>query len=390
MEVRRSSRGAAGLAALLAALSVLGSAPSAGAASPAATVRIGLEAPLTGDQRSIGQGMLRGAELAADRLNAAGGIGGARVEIVPIDDAADPATGVKAATAAIAAGLDGVVGPYNSGVGAQTLPLYLQAGLVPIRLTSADATNGLGFTLQPMTYQIAPVAANALREWLDAGSVAIVYDDSTLYTRTVSSALRSELEAVGVRISAFEPIQPGAPSYAATIEKVVATGPDVVYLAAYYPEAGLMAKEMAAKKVTAKCVADYGAYDVGFVATAGVGAARRCPVVGVPAPDEFSGAKRYVRAYRAKFGAAPGVWSPYTYDSVNFLAAGVEAAGSWDASALTSALGRLAGFSGWTGPVTIDPATGNREPATVVVLRTDRRGGFHVDADWARAVDARI
>ena len=127
-------------------------------------MRIGLEAPLTGDQKSIGIGMLDGAKLAASEMNARGGLLGRKVEIVPIDDAADPATGKTAATAAIAEGLDGVVGPYNSGVGAETLPLYLAAGMVPIRLTSADATAGLGFTLQPMTSQIAPVAADALTD----------------------------------------------------------------------------------------------------------------------------------------------------------------------------------------------------------------------------------
>ena len=87
---------------------------------------------------------------------------------MPINDAADPATGKEAAAAAIAEGLDAVVGPYNSGVGAETLPLYLAAGLVPIRLTSADSTAGLGFTLQPMTSQITPAAATALTEYLDA------------------------------------------------------------------------------------------------------------------------------------------------------------------------------------------------------------------------------
>lgn len=67
---------------------------------------------------------------AADEANADGGVLGKQIEIVPIDDAADPATGVTAATRAIAAGLNGVVGPYNSAVGAKTLPLYLKAGVV--------------------------------------------------------------------------------------------------------------------------------------------------------------------------------------------------------------------------------------------------------------------
>ncbi|MFP5389091.1 MAG: ABC transporter substrate-binding protein, partial [Thermoleophilia bacterium] len=148
----------------LASLSLLaaGCGSSSSGDSSSNTFRVGLEAPLSGEQAVLGKGMLKGAELAATKLNAAKGILGKQVEVVPIDDAADPATGVKAAKSAIGAGLDGIVGPYNSGVGIETLPLYLKAGLVPIRLTSDNSTNGLGFTLQPMTYQIAPVASQAL------------------------------------------------------------------------------------------------------------------------------------------------------------------------------------------------------------------------------------
>ena len=36
--------------------------------------KIGLEGPLTGSQSDIGIGMLRGAQLAADEINAAGGV----------------------------------------------------------------------------------------------------------------------------------------------------------------------------------------------------------------------------------------------------------------------------------------------------------------------------
>ena len=131
-------------------------------------VRIGLEAPLSGDLEILGEGMLNGAELAADQLNEDGGLLGKDIEIVPIDDGGDAAIGVPAVEDAIDEGLDGVVGPYNSGVGVETLPLYEQAGLVPIRLTSDTDTEGFGFTLQPMGSQIAPVTAEALTDFIGA------------------------------------------------------------------------------------------------------------------------------------------------------------------------------------------------------------------------------
>jgi ABC-type branched-subunit amino acid transport system substrate-binding protein len=358
---------------------------ASGAPSAGGTVRIGLEGPLSGDQKNIGIGMLDGARLAAAQLNARGGLLGKRVQIVPIDDAADPATGVHAATAAINAGLDGVVGPYNSGVGAKTLPLYLAAGIVPIRLTSADATAGLGFTLQPMTSQIAPVAADALTHWIGAKSVAIIYDSTQLYTQSVSTALKGLLEQAGVTVTAFQPIDPGKKSYADVVTSVAASKPDVIYAATYYPEGGLIAKAMHQQRTSSRCIADYGSYDSAFVTTAGKAAAKQCPVVGVPAPSDFESSGPYVAAYRRKFGRAPGTWSPYAYDSVNLLAYGVSQTGGFTAGALTSELGKVHGWSGWTGYVTIEPSTGNRQPATVVVTTIDANGQLHVDQAWAKA-----
>jgi branched-chain amino acid transport system substrate-binding protein len=350
--------------------------------------RVGLEAPQSGDQAVLGEGMLRGAELAADRINAAGGISGRDVEIVPIDDAADPETGVEAAEAAIDDGLDGVIGPYNSSVGEETLPLYIEAGLVPIRLTSDISTNGQGLTLQPMTDQIAPVASRALTDWLDSKTVAIAYDPTPGYTLTVAEAVKRSLEKAGVEVTAYEQVKPGKDDYAALVDRVSAGEPDVIYAVVYFPEGGLIAKEIHERDLQSQCVADYASYDTGFVETAGVAAARACPVVGVPAPADFKGSNARLAEYREKFGEEPGTWSPYTYDSLNFLGAGIEAAGGTDAAALEKALKGLKGWRGWTGSVSIDPETGNRDPATVVIARAAADGGLHVDRGWAMAVGA--
>jgi branched-chain amino acid transport system substrate-binding protein len=162
----------------------------------------------------------------------------------------------------------------------------------------------------------------------------------------------------------------------------------VIYAAVYFPEGGLIAKEMLEGGVESQCIADYASYDTGFVETAGAAAARACPVVGVPAPEDFSGAADEVRRYEDEFGEAPGTWSPYTYDSVNFLADGAEQAGGTAITELGEALDAVEGWRGWTGTVTIDPENGNRQPATVVIVQTDENGDLHVDEGWAKAVGA--
>ena len=350
--------------------------------------RLGLEAPLSGEQAVLGKGMLRGVEMAATRLNDSDGVGGRQVEVVPIDDAADPTVGVKAAEAAIKEGLDGIVGPYNSSVGEKTLPIYIGAGLVPIRLTSDTSTSGLGYTLQPMSDQIAPVAAHALSDWLGAKRAAIAYDPTPGYTLTVAGAVKHLLESEGVEISAYMKVTPGKDDYSDVVNKLAATDPDVIYSAVYFPEGGLIAKEMKEGGVKAKCIADYASYDTGFVETAGIAAAQDCPVVGVPAPGDFKGSGQLVATYEAEFGEAPGTWSPYTYDSAKLLANAVDEAGGTDATKVEEALDRVSGSVGWTGAATLDAKTGDRRPATVVIVATDEKGELHVDRDWATRVGA--
>jgi ABC-type branched-subunit amino acid transport system substrate-binding protein len=350
------------------------------------TWKIGLQAPITGDLAQLGEGMLEGAQLAADEINDDGGLLGKGVEVVAIDDKGDPQAGTAAANTAIEAGLDGVVGPYNSGVGLKTLPLFIDDGLVPIRLTSDDATNGLGFTLQPMTYQIAPVAADAMSKWLKAKSVAIIYDGTEAYTKGVAKNVRAQLKKKGVDVVFDESIKPGGSSYSDVVKSAGKSGADVVYLVTYFPEGGLIAKEMHEQKLAAQCLADYGAYDTGFIEAAGAGA-KDCPVVGVPAPSDFESASEHVAAFKEKFDAEPGTWSPYTYDSVKFLADGVAKAGGFSEDKLTDTLSKVTDWNGWTGSVSINAENGTREPATLVVLKTDGEG-FTVDTDWAKAVGA--
>jgi branched-chain amino acid transport system substrate-binding protein len=348
-------------------------------------IRIGLEAPLSGDLETLGQGMLNGAELAADQLNEDGGLLGKDIEVVAIDDGGDAEIGVPAVNDAIADGLDGVVGPYNSGVGVETLPLYEKAGLVPIRLTSDTDTEGFGFTLQPMGSQIAPVTAQALTDYIGAKNVAIAYDETEEYTTGISREVRTALEDRGATVTAFEPLKPGQKDYSSVVEKLAAGNPDAIYAAVYSPEGAAIAKAITPDS-SPTCLLDYGAYDDAYITEAG-GAATNCSVVGVPAPSDFANSETYVSDYESEFDEAPGTWSPYTYDSLNVLAQAVEEAGSFDAKALTAALDKIKDVEGWTGSITLVPGSGNREPATVTVDVVEN-GAFTVDPDWAKAVGA--
>ncbi|HEX6266962.1 MAG TPA: ABC transporter substrate-binding protein, partial [Burkholderiales bacterium] len=81
----------------------------------AAQVRIGFHAPLTGFAASDGKSALNGAQLAVEQINAKGGIGGKKIELVVNDDQARPDQAVPLANKYVGDGLKIVVSGSYSG-----------------------------------------------------------------------------------------------------------------------------------------------------------------------------------------------------------------------------------------------------------------------------------
>ena len=371
---------AAGLVA--AALLVAGCGGGGGGKS-SQDAKIVLEGPITGDQAATGKDMLDAARLAVEQANAKGGVDGRKLDLVSGDDKADPATGVKVANRAVDDGAFAVIGPYNSSVGVENLKIYLDGGIIPIHLTSNKATDGMGYTVQPKDYQVAPVEAKAIQGYFQAHRVAIVYDTST-YTAGIATQVRQQLEAGGVKVVLFQSFAEDKLDAAALVRKIKAAKPDLFYSSTYYPEGGKIAREAAAENLSATCLMGLANQDAKFVHAAGLAAARRCYSSGVPSADQFPNAKTYVTDYRKRFGVQPGTWGTFTYDSVQLLLSAVRKAGGWDSANVRGRLSHTKSYDGITGSITINPKTGNRENVPVVILRIDAQGKYVVDPKWAK------
>ncbi|MFM9140340.1 MAG: ABC transporter substrate-binding protein, partial [Solirubrobacterales bacterium] len=157
--------------------------------------------------------------------------------------------------------------------------------------------------LQPMDYQIAPVETKAMTDWLRARKVAMLYDPTQNYTTSTAEQVKKGLEAAGVKVTAYNEVQPGEKSYEADVKKALDTDPDVVFSVVYFPEGGLIAKAMYSIKPQARCLADYASNDPGYVTTAGKAAAQACPTGGVPAPQDFKEGPAFTAQYQKEFGS---------------------------------------------------------------------------------------
>jgi ABC-type branched-subunit amino acid transport system substrate-binding protein len=107
-------------------------------ASTQPVVKIGLVAPFEGRYRPIGYEAVYAARLAIREINARGGINGYRVELVALDDQADPQ---RAHTAARQLVLDrqvlAVVGHFRPDSTAAAVKIYCDAGLPVVAIESA-------------------------------------------------------------------------------------------------------------------------------------------------------------------------------------------------------------------------------------------------------------
>jgi len=126
-----------------------GASPAASeSAAPASkgTLKIGITLPISGGAAADGVPTLKGAQLAIDAANAAGGVGGYQIEMVPLDHAVNGKYNESQGAADLQVFVAtpevvGVVGPYNSAVAKVQIPIGNQAGL--LQCSPANTVEGL-------------------------------------------------------------------------------------------------------------------------------------------------------------------------------------------------------------------------------------------------------
>ncbi|MEY4226589.1 MAG: hypothetical protein RL190_1346, partial [Actinomycetota bacterium] len=186
------------------------------------TILFAFQGPLTGAQSANGKDQLRGVKLAVREINAAGGVLGMQIRLISGNDKADADLGASVAEAVVAKDPYAVVGPYNSSVGLESLPVYAQGGVIPMRMTSLDETSKYGATVQPMNSQISPVEVAWMKE-NGAGKVSILWDPSA-YTKGMADRMYRSLTKMGVLATKIE-IDPAATDFTAVVRQALTNNP---------------------------------------------------------------------------------------------------------------------------------------------------------------------
>ena len=346
-----------------------------------ATVKVGLMAPITGAFASEGQDMKKLLELMVEETNKKGGINGSKVELIVEDDGSTPRSAATAASRLVSKGVPVAIGTYGSAVTEASQDIYDEAGIVQIgtgstsiRLTSKGMKRF--FRTCPRDDEQGRVAQETL-EKMGYKRVAILHDNSAY-----AKGLADETQAlINTKKSAdvifFDALVPGERDYSAILTKLKGVNPDAIFFTGYYPEAGLLLRQMAEMKFSIPLIGGDATNNLDLVKIAGP-AAKGYRFISPPMPADIDNpaAKELLKAYMDKYNSQPSsIWVVLAGDAYLVLAEAIKHKGP-DAGAVAEYLHTdLKEFEGMTGKISFDDK-GDRVGDLYRLYEVDEKGTF--------------
>ncbi len=328
-------------------------------------VKIGFAAPLTGDNALYGEGMKRAVQIAIDEANASQEVKDAGYTFVlnAQDDAGDPKQAVNVATVLAGdSGVVGVVGHFNSGCSIPAAPVYEDASLAMVTVSSNPALTATG--LQNVNRIVAKDDAQggyagALAMRLGFDKVAVV-DDGTPYGQGLAAEFKKAFTAAGGTVVAEDRIQAKEVDFSALVTKLKRAKSSAVYYAGAHTEGALLTKQMKESGLKVPVMGGDMLYTPEYMKIAGGTNAEGdiATSLGLPLEQQPKGVE-FAAKYQEKYGAAPEAYDSYAYDAAWTIINAVIGAGN-DRTAVMMAI-RAGSIEGVTGVVSFDENGDNKQ-----------------------------
>lgn len=218
------------LLAFLTPLALAASFAAPAAAELPATLRIAVVMPLSGPLTINGQEAKEGAELAAELINAKGGVAGkSKIELVPADDRCNPTEAVNATQRVIASGIHLYIGNYCSSAALATMPVLAAEGIPQIVLAYAPSITGSARTPNSVRIgpsaglQMAPLAKYAVTVDKKKKFAALATNDD--FGRSMAAAFADAVKKLGGEVIDTQYYRFGA-DFSTNITKIKSLGVD--------------------------------------------------------------------------------------------------------------------------------------------------------------------
>ena len=340
------------------------------------SVIIGILAPLNSGVPAAAKSVVQGATLAAEEINASGGVGGASITLMVQDDRGTADEAAKQFEHLVKQKIVAVVGPVTDATALAVAPMAERAG---IPLVSPGATGTIPYSGSSFfrTSLSAEAQARTLADFLvrtrNTRRLAIIHDANE-YGTMVALAFAERIKALGGRVVGTRLYHDGDTDFTRHVTGVLADGADAVFVAGYPDEGALIVAALKGRGVRVPIVGSDALYSTDLVAWAKIYAED----VLLPAPfvagDPLPVVQEFGAKYRRKFNETPDHFAAQAYDAVKMLASTMRR-GDRSPVAIKTALQGLRKFPGVTGQITLDRWG---VPARPVAVARVHQGQFEI------------
>lgn len=367
----------AGLVAAIAGLALIAGCSSGTTGDASSTIKIGLNYELSGAVATYGQASVQGIELAAEEINAAGGINGKKIELVKYDNKSEGAEATTLATKLMSSDkVVAVIGPATSGNFKATIPVALK-NKIPVvsgSATADDVTVDASGAVKEYAFRTCfndsfqgTAMANFALKKLNAKRALIYKDTSSDYSKGLAENFTKTFTAAGGTIAGEEAYVTGDTDFKATLTRIKGQSFDVLYVPGYYNEAGLLIKQARELGITSPILGGDG-FDSPKLKELG-GAAALNDVYYTnhySSLDKDPKVTAFIEAFKKKYNTAPNAFHALGYDTLKFVADAIKRATAVDGESIKNAMASTKDFAGVTGTFSVD-AQHNPVKAIVVI-----------------------
>ena len=382
MNVKFSTKFVAASAAAVMALSLAGcsggsmdDSSSSSAKASGDSITIGTVTTNSGTAAAYGEAEVKGFELAVSEINAKGGINGKKVKLESMDDKGD-ATEASNAYNKLAGDNNvlAVAGPTISATTAAVAPLADQSKLVTIAPAatsdSIETGNYLFRTCFKDSYQ-GEVAARFAAENLKVKKVAVLYGTGDPYSPGVGEAFAKAAEKLGLEVVDKESSSSADDTeYSAQLQKIQASGAELLYAPYYYSVAGPYIIPQARSVGFEGYVMGPDGYD-GLKLTGDKSQYNKTYYTTHYSADDNTNTKvqDFIKSYKSKNNAEPNTFAALGYDTIYMIKQAIEKAGkNATREDVRNAVASMT-FDGVTGKFTMDKSGSPTKSVIVLEMK---------------------
>ena len=355
-----------------------------GAAKPETKdIKIGGNLELTGGVATFGQSTANGIKLAIKEINAAGGVLGKQLTFIVADNKSEPSESTNAITKLITQ--DKVVTVLGAVASSNTLAASQVAHDNKVPFISTTSTNPKvtvdGGKVRDYAFRacfIDPfqgtVMANFASKSLKAKTAAVYIDNSSDYSKGLAQFFEESFIKNGGKIVAKEAFLQKDQDFKATLTKLKASNPEVIFIPGYYEEVGKIVKQARELGITQPLLGGDGWDSPKLVEIAGAASLEKGYFSNHYSPeDKDPRVVKFVESYKKEYGQVPDAMAALGYDAALMAADAIKRANSTEPGKIKDALAQTKDLQVVTGLINLDSNHNPIKSAVVIEMKEGKQ-----------------